>query len=118
METFYLTKAEPYKGCLLALRDIIIGIDKNVTETIKYGMPCFCYKNKMFCYLWTDKKTDEPYILMVEGKHLNHPKLEAGNRARMKILWVNPNADIPVAVVKLILNQALDLYRNSTIKIK
>jgi len=23
---------------------------------------CFCYKKKMFCYLWTDKKTDEPYL--------------------------------------------------------
>ena len=77
---FYLNKEEPNKSCLLALRNIILSQDENITETTKYGMPCFCYKKKMFCYLWIDKKTTEPYILFVEGKHLNHPKLETGNR--------------------------------------
>ena len=24
----------------------------------------------MFCYLWTDKKTDGPYIMLVEGKFI------------------------------------------------
>lgn len=73
LHNYYLKKEEPNKSCLLALRSIILNQDSNVTETQKYGMPCFCYKKKMFCYLWTDKKTDEPYILMVEGKHLDHP---------------------------------------------
>ncbi len=66
----------------------------------------------MFCYLWVDKKTNEPYVLFVEGKHIDHPRLEAGNRARMKILRINPNEDIPLKTVELILNHALDLYRN------
>ena len=72
----------------------------------------------MFCYLWTDKKTDEPYLLMVEGKHLSHPELEAGTRSRMKILRINPTLDLPLATLELILSQALELYRNGTIKIK
>ncbi|WOK07928.1 DUF1801 domain-containing protein [Imperialibacter roseus] len=87
---YYLSKNEPAKSCLLALRSIILQQDDEVTETQKYGMPCFCYKNKMFCYLWTDKKTDEPYLLMVEGKHLQHPELEEGNRSRMKIFGSTP----------------------------
>ncbi|HKJ43585.1 MAG TPA: DUF1801 domain-containing protein, partial [Sunxiuqinia sp.] len=102
----------------LALRDIILEQDSNVTEARKYGMPCFCYRKKMFCYLWTDKKTEEPYILMVEGTHLDHPELEEGNRSRMKILRINPNADLPMDTINRILNDALDLYRNGTIKIK
>lgn len=81
-------------------------------------MPCFCYKKKMFCYLWTDKKSDEPYILMVEGKHLHHPQLEEGNRSRMKIFRVNPAKDLPVDTIQSILNDALDLYKNGTIKVK
>ena len=85
---FYFNKEEPNKSCLLALRSIILEQDKNITETQKYKMHCFCYKNKMFCYLWTDKKTDEPYILFVEGMHLNHPDLEKGNRSRMKIFRI------------------------------
>ena len=115
---YYLNKEEPNKSCLLTLRSIILEQDKNVTETRKWGMPCFCYKKKMFCYLWTDKKTDEPYILMVEGKHLNHPELEEGNRSRMKIFRINPNGDLPVDKINLLLNDALDLYRNGIIKIK
>ena len=72
----------------------------------------------MFCYLWTDKKTGEPYILMVEGKYLDHPELEVGKRSRMKIFRVNPNKDLPKATIQLILNQALNLYKDGTIRIK
>jgi len=115
---YYLSQKKPTKSCLLALRDIILEQDSNVTEARKYGMPCFCYRKKMFCYLWTDKKTEEPYILMVEGTHLDHPELEEGNRSRMKILRINPNADLPMDTINRILNDALDLYRNGTIKIK
>jgi len=116
-EEFYIGHKEPNKGCLLALRQIILEQDPNITETTKYGMPCFCYNGKMFCYLWVDKKTKEPYLLMVEGKHLDHPELERGDRSRMKILRLNSNLDLPIETIDLILNQALDLYRNGTIKI-
>jgi len=111
-EKVYLGKEEPNKSCLLALRDIILNQDENINETTKYGMPCFCYKKKIFCYLWIDKKTSEPYILFVEGQQLDHPKLEKGNRSRMKIFSVNPNQDIPIKTIELLLNKALDLYRN------
>jgi hypothetical protein len=55
---------------------------------------------------------------MVEGKYLDHPELEEGNRSRMKIFRVNPNEDIPIDTVKSLLNEALNLYKNGTIKIK
>ncbi|MBB2147503.1 DUF1801 domain-containing protein [Pedobacter sp. LMG 31462] len=115
---YYLNKEEPNKSCLLALRSIILNQDENISETQKYGMPCFCYKNKMFCYLWTDKKTDQPYMLMVEGKHLDFPELEEGARTRMKIFSVNPNLDLPIKTIEQILKKALDLYRTGLIKIK
>jgi hypothetical protein len=118
LHNYYLSKEEQVKGCMLALRNMILEEDENITETQKWGMPCFCYKKKMFCYLWTDKKTGEPYILMVDGKHLNHPKLEEGNRSRMKIFRVNANKDLPVKTIKSILKAGLDLYRNGVIKIK
>ena len=118
LHSYFLNKEEPNKSCLLALRSIILKQDINITETQKYGMPCFCYMNKMFCYLWTDKKTNEPYLLMVEGKHLDHPKLEEGNRSRMKILKVNPNEDLPIETIESILQKALDLYRTGVIKLK
>jgi hypothetical protein len=118
LHDYYLNKEEPNQSCLLALRSIILKQDKDITETQKWGMPCFCYKNKMFCYLWTDKKTDEPYILMVEGKYLDNPQLEEGDRSRMKIFRVDPNKDLPIKTIESILQKALDLYRKGVIKIK
>ncbi|QSE96168.1 DUF1801 domain-containing protein [Fulvivirga lutea] len=110
-DQFYDNQPEPNKSCLLALRSIILDLDEQITETKKYGMPCFCYKKKAFVYLWTDKKTHEPYILFVEGRQMNHPDLESGDRARMKILRVNPEKDIPLKKVKSILKIAVDLCR-------
>jgi len=118
LQNYYLNQKEPNKSCLLALRSIILDEDTDITETQKWGMPCFCYQKKMFCYLWTDKKTDEPYILMVEGQYLDHPKLETGDRSRMKIFRINPTDDLPIEAIMEILKQALDLYRTGIIKIK
>ena len=118
IDFYYLQKTEPNKSCLLALRSMILKQDENITELQKWGMPCFSYKKKIFCYLWVDKKTHEPYILMVEGKHLFHPELEAGKRSRMKIFRVNPNEDLPVKTIENILQQSLDLYRTGIVKLK
>lgn len=100
---------EPQRGCLLALRQIIIDIDANLTETVKYSMPCFCYGTKPFCYLWTDKHTNHPYILMVDGNKLNHPQLVQGDRKRMKTFYVDPGQDIPVDVIREVLQEGLAL---------
>lgn len=118
IDQYYLSKKEPTKSCLFALRSILLKQDEHITETQKWGMPCFCYKKKMFCYLWTDKKLDMPYLLFVEGKHLDHPLLKTGSRSRMKTFDVNPTEDIPIETITSLLQQALDLYRNGTIKIK
>lgn len=111
LDQYYLQKDEPTQSCLLTLRAMILKQDKHITETRKYGMPCFCYQKKMFCYLWTDKQTDEPYLLMVDGKQLIHPALETGNRSRMKILKVDPKKDLPVATIEDVLEEALALRR-------
>ena len=108
---FYLGKKEPLKSCLLALRDIILAFDAGLLETKKYGMPCFCYRKRPFCYLWVDKKTGYPYILMVEGRNIHHPALVQGDRGRMKILLIDPGDDIPVKTITDIFNLALNFYR-------
>lgn len=116
-EHFYMNKQEPNKSCLLSLRHVILSQDESVTETTKYGMPCFCYRQKMFCYLWVDKKTDKPYILFVEGKHLNHKKLKAGSRKRMKILNIEPHRDLPIELLEELLSKALNLYKKGIVNL-
>ena len=118
LENFYFQKEEPVKACLLALRDVILSQDKNITTAWKYGMPFFCYKNKMFCYLWIHKTLHKPYIGIVEGKRIEHPKLIQEKRARMKIMLFDANADLPIETIKDILAEVLDLYRSGRIKLK
>ncbi len=118
IDNYILGQKEPQKSTLLALRSIITGFDNNISETIKYGMPCFLYKRNIFCYLWTDNKTGEPYILMAEGNYLNNPMLEKGNRSRMKILRINPDKDIPVDIIGTVLKEGTDLYKNGIVKLK
>ncbi|WP_149304822.1 DUF1801 domain-containing protein [Pareuzebyella sediminis] len=117
VDLYFLNKEEPFKGCLLALRESILSKDLQITETQKYGMPCYCFKGKAFCYLWTDKKTQFPYILFVEGQYLNHQKLETGKRARMKIFPVDPKKDLPIRTINALLQDALLLYKNGTIPV-
>lgn len=74
-------------------------------------MPFYCYKGKMFCYLWVHKKFKQPYIGIVEGARINHRDLLLEKRARMKILLIDPEKDIPVKRIKAILKEALSFYK-------
>lgn len=111
LEQFYLAQEEPNRSIFLALRDCILSLDAEVSEEWKYKLPFFYYKGKMFCYLWKDKKTNEPYIGIVRGEAVVHPLLIQGNRKRMKIFPVNPNEDIPVKIIKEILIQVQSVYK-------
>ncbi len=110
-DKFYSNQEEPNKSCFLAMRHMLLEFDDKITETVKYGMPCFCVEGKPFCYLWSDKKTLEPYFLLVRGNELSHPSLESGTRAKMKILPVNPLKDLPVSVINEVFSAALKLYK-------
>ena len=80
LDDYYLNQPEPTKSCMLALRDMIISMDENITLAWKYRMPFFCYGKKMCCYLWTDKNTKAPYIGIVEGNQMDHPRRHGGLR--------------------------------------
>lgn len=103
IDNFYLQKEALLGSCLLALRDIILSLDKDITAAWKYQMPFFCYHGKMFCYLWVHKKNNQPYIGIVEGRKIDHPGLIVENRSRMKIMLLDPAKDLPVETIKEIL---------------
>jgi Domain of unknown function (DU1801) len=118
LDNFYANQEEPCKSCLLALSEIILQQDKNITAALKYGMPFFMYKRKMFCYLWIDKKLNEPYLGIVEGNLVSHPLLMQGKRARMKTIQFKANKNLPIKTINTILKKTLDLYRTGIIKTK
>jgi len=94
----------------MALREIIIRFNPQITEHWKYKVPFYYFKGKPFCYLWKDKKTVQPYIGIVKGNYVDNPFLFKGNRKKMKIFNVDPNEDIPVNEIYLVFEQALKFY--------
>ena len=100
---------------MLAVRQIIMNQPGEVYEIWTYKMPFYRISTgrneKRFCYLWTDKKSGLPYIGFVDGYLLNHPDLVTDNRKRMKIFYLQPEKDLPVEKINLILQQAIALQK-------
>lgn len=117
LDDFYLNLEEPIKGTFLALKDIILKQDNEITHVLKYGMPFFCYKGKMFCYLWIHKKLKQPYIGIVEGKHFEESFLIQEKRSRMKIMMFNSEEDLPLEQIELVILKAINLYKSGIIKV-
>lgn len=118
IDAFYFKQEEPIQSCMMALRDIILKEDQNITTQLKYGLPFFCYKEKMMCYLWYHKKYKQPYIGFVEGHRFEETYLLQEKRKRMKIMLINPEEDLPINNLNHMIKQAVDLYRNGNIKVK
>jgi hypothetical protein len=118
LQNFYLRQPEPNQSTLLALKSIILEQDSAISNELKYGMPFFCFKGKMFCYLWFHKKYQQPYIGFVEGQHLNETFLLQEKRSRMKIMLIDPNQDLPIEIIVALIQKAINLYKNGQIKIK
>ena len=111
IDNYFLQKKEPIKSCLQFLRAHILKQNEEVTEAWKYGMPFYCYRGKMLCYLWVHKTLGKPYLGLVDGNRINHPDLLQEKRARMKIFLIDPTKDIPVKKLNILLKLAIDLRK-------
>ena len=109
VDEFYTNKEEPNKSCLLALRSIIINYNPAFEQGVKYGMPCFTLFKKVFCYLWVDKKTTFPYILIRKGVELAalHPEIVVDGRKSFAILPIHPEEDIPIETIHRIFDSVM-----------
>ena len=110
LEGYYVSKEEPVRSTLLALRSHILAYNEHMTETWTHRMPMFRYKGKLFCYLWTDKKTYQPYMGIYKGIDIEHPQLDLGNRNKMKVMYFDPEKDIPTHTIFEIFDLAIKLY--------
>lgn len=115
LDSWYDKQEEPLKSCLQFLRTHILGTIPGFTEALKYGMPFFCYQNKMICYLWVHKEKMLPYLGIADGKLIDHPELVQEKRARMKIFFIDPRKDIPVKKLNALLNEMLKLRQGASL---
>lgn len=115
IDNYFSQQQEPIKSCLQFLREYILKQDENITEAWKYGMPFYCFNGKMLCYLWIHKKHHQPYIGIVDGNLINHPDLISEKRARMKILLLDANEDLPLQKINFILTEAINLHKTKKV---
>ena len=111
LDNFYWDQEEPNRGCFLALKEIILGLDEGMTPEWKYKLPFFYLNGKMFCYLWKDKKTKIPYIGIMGGYKLEHPSLIQEGRKFVKLLHVDPNKDLDIELISEIMEMTLEMHR-------
>ena len=110
LDQFYLNREEPLKSFFFALRTIILNYDDQIDERLKYGLAFFYYRNKPFCYLWKDKKTNQPYIGITKGNLIDHPALFQGDRKKMKVIPMMLEEDIPKDIIYTIFDLATKQY--------
>ncbi|MEO0468007.1 MAG: DUF1801 domain-containing protein [Bacteroidota bacterium] len=111
LAAWYERQEEPNRSCFFVLREFILGLDPEITEAWKYRMPMFLFRGKMYCYLWQEKK-GWPYVGIVHGGKIEHPALVQGKRSKMKILRIDPGADLPLDTLADILEATKIFYPN------
>ena len=109
LENWFLSQPEDIQACLLATRKIILQHSEYFTEHWKYGGPFYYYKKKMLCYFWIDKKKSQPYISFADGKQINHPMLDDKGLKRFRVLYLNPNQDLPLLAINEILTESIHI---------
>lgn len=109
-DLYFENLEEPTRSCMYALRAYLLRFDPAMEEAWKYRMPFYLYKGKMFCYLWTRKPNGQPYLGIVKGRELEHPDLVQEERKRMKILLIDPAADLQQEKIREVLELAMLLY--------
>jgi hypothetical protein len=107
LESYYLSKPEPYQSCLLALRDFILHINPKICHERKFQIPFFTYKGKKLGYLWLNGKK----LMLGFCLDKSLQEIVPGIRPKDKYesMRIDPNADLPVDVILQKLNSYIAL---------
>ncbi|MET3978984.1 hypothetical protein ABIB62_001553 [Mucilaginibacter sp. UYP25] len=97
LESYYLTKPEPYQSCLLALRDIILRVDGEVIHERKFQIPFFTYRGKKLAYLWLDRKKLKMGFCL--DKSLQPIQEGIKPKDQYESILIDPNEDFPVELI-------------------
>jgi len=94
LESYYLSKPEPYQSCLLALKEVILRYNPGICHERKFQIPFFTYKGKKLGYLWLNQKK------LMLGFCLDKSLIEFAPgvkpKDRYESVRIDPNADLPV----------------------
>jgi len=108
LDDYYLKFSEPYQGCLLSLKHIILSVDEQITHERKYQIPFFLYKGRKLAFLWVTRKklmlgfvTDKSILASPEGTKM---------KDQLEMIPIDPAADIPKEMIIARLNEQIHRY--------
>lgn len=107
LEYYYLSKPEPYQGCLLALKEIILRANPSICHERKFQVPFFTYKGKKLGYLWLNRK--KLMLGFCLDKTLQHAAEGVKLKDQYESIQIDAEADLPVDMILQKLNYYLDL---------
>ena len=108
LENYYLKQPEPIQGCLLALKSIILSVNKEISHRRAYQIPFFYYKEKKLAFLWVHRKrlllgivTDKSMLEFPEGVR---------RKDNYETVIIDPNEDIPLEEIVSLIQRQIKLY--------
>jgi len=111
LENYYLRQPEPFQGCLLALRDLILKVDDRITHERKYQIPFFYFKGKKLCFLWVNKK--KLLLGFIIDKTIYPVIAGVKRKDEFETLQIDPNLDLPVETIIEKLRLRMKLYEST-----
>lgn len=108
LENYFLKQPEPQQSCMLYLRTHLI--EHGFDEQYKYMTAMYYFKSKPFCYLSYSSKSNKLYVGFIKGYKMKHPSLKQEGRKQIKVLYLDPEKDLPLKQIKEIITEAKKLY--------
>lgn len=108
LENYFAKQPEPQQSCMLFLRKWFI--EQGFEEQFKYMTAMYYYKGKALCYLSVSSKEKNLYVGFIKGYLMKHPKLEKEGRKQIKVIYLNPEKDLPIKILNEIVKMAKKLY--------
>lgn len=107
-EDYYLRQPEPFQGCLLALKHIILNLDERITHERKYQIPFFCFEGKKLAFLWMNRK--KLMLGFVTDKSIYPSKDGIKQKDRLEMIQIDPNIDLPMEMIAAKLLEQIRMY--------
>ncbi len=98
LEHYYEKQETMTRECLLALKTIILSVDKSIVHTRKYQIPFFCYKEFYIAFMWVHRR--KIIVGFIEDKKTLHQLTTGRRKDKVITLKINPLEDIPIDIIK------------------
>ncbi len=107
LDYYYEKQEDTVKECLLALKSIILSVDKNIVHLRKFQIPYFKFKDYGIAFLWVVRKNI--IVGFVEDKRIFSPEANRKQNGNVMIT-LKPTEDIPLEHIKKSIFELIEKY--------